>query len=364
MKTNNVKEKARILVLDDEENNLFSFKTAFRKQYLVDVALTPKEAFDFLESNSYQIIVSDQRMPEISGIDFLCEVKERFPQAIRILMTAFEEAKPIVKAINEGLIFYYVNKPWQETQLELVLQKALEKYNFDAKFETSNLALKKAYHELDRLVYSASHDLRGPLTSILGLSNLLIEEGINAKAEQYVSLIQESSNKLLTMLSSLQDFSILHKPMAEPENCNVKSQIEDVWNKVQEEEKVKNVKLYFTDYKVTNVCCNTLLLKLALHKILQNAVHFQGPNNTNASIEIRVENKSGILLIAVKDNGMGVKGIQVEQLFHMFFRGSEHSKGAGLGLYIAREAIEKLNGKISIHSEIGTEVTIEIPNLC
>jgi signal transduction histidine kinase len=166
------------------------------------------------------------------------------------------------------------------------------------------------------------------------------------------------------MLSSLQDFSILHKPMAEPENCNVKSQIEDVWNKVQEEEKVKNVKLYFTDYKVTNVYCNTLLLKLTLHKILQNAVHFQGPNNTNASIEIRVENKSGILLIAVKDNGMGVKGIQVEQLFHMFFRGSEHSKGAGLGLYIAREAIEKLNGKISIHSEIGTEVTIEIPNLC
>lgn len=364
MKTNNVNDKARILVLDDEENNLFSFKTAFRKQYNVDVALTPKEAFDFLENNRYQIIVSDQRMPEISGIDFLREVKERFPQAIRILMTAFEEAKPIVRAINEGLIFYYVNKPWQETQLELVLQKALEKYLSDEKFETNNRALKKAYFELDKLVYSASHDLRGPLTSILGLSNLLVEEGINAKAEQYVALIQESSNKLLTMLSSLQDFSILHKPLGEPQNCIIQTLVKDVWRKVEEDEKVKNVKLTLVERDNVSVCCNSFLLKLALQKVLQNAVHFQVPKNNDAHIEVDVEMKNNMLNIVVKDNGLGVKNVDVEQLFHMFFRGSEHSKGAGLGLYIAREAVEKLNGKITIHSEYGTEVKIEIPNIC
>lgn len=364
MKTNNVKEKARILVLDDEENNLFSFKTAFRKQFNVDVALTPKEAFDFLENNSYQIIVSDQRMPEISGIDFLREVKERFPQAIRILMTAFEEAKPIVKAINEGLIFYYVNKPWQETQLELVLQKAIEKYDSDAMFETSNMALKKAYHELDRLVYSASHDLRGPLTSILGLSNLLIEEDINAKAEQYVSLIQESSNKLLSMLSSLQDFSVLHKPQGESELIDIRNLVEDVWSQVQVEEKIQEIKISYTEKNPIQVCCNAKLLKLALHKVLQNAVHFQLPESKNIRIDVNVDFLEDSFKISVKDNGLGVKNINVEQLFHMFFRGSEHSKGAGLGLYIAREAIEKLGGKITIHSEEGTEVMIEIPNLC
>ncbi len=122
------KPKINVLYVDDEENNLFSFKATFRLKYKVFTAINGNDAMDIINNNDIQIIITDQRMPGMTGVEFLEKVIETHPNPMRILLTGYTDMSAVVEAVNKGKIFYYLNKPWSEKEIDDIIAKAYEIY--------------------------------------------------------------------------------------------------------------------------------------------------------------------------------------------------------------------------------------------
>ncbi|MES2558982.1 MAG: response regulator [Bacteroidota bacterium] len=121
--------KIKVLYVDDEENNLFSFKAAFRLNYQIYTAISGAKAVDILNENpDMEVILTDQRMPEMTGVEFLKSILPLHPDPVRILLTGYADLKASIDAVNEGKIFHYLSKPWDEDEVNMIILKAHEVY--------------------------------------------------------------------------------------------------------------------------------------------------------------------------------------------------------------------------------------------
>ncbi len=132
-----------ILYVDDELNNLVSFKAVFRIKYNVITAISGEEAVQVLRKNNINIIITDQRMPQMTGVEFLESILDEFPDAMRILLTGYADMNAVIDAVNKGKIFHYLSKPWNEEELDLTINRAFEVYKqkMDEKEMTYKLSL-------------------------------------------------------------------------------------------------------------------------------------------------------------------------------------------------------------------------------
>lgn len=119
-------ERIKVLYVDDEEGNLMAFRASFRREFDVHVCLNAAEALEWLEQHSVHVVISDQRMPGMSGSEFLAIVRNRWPKAVRLLLTGFSDIQAVVEAINLGGIHAYITKPWDPTDLKLRIEQAHE----------------------------------------------------------------------------------------------------------------------------------------------------------------------------------------------------------------------------------------------
>jgi response regulator RpfG family c-di-GMP phosphodiesterase len=142
-------DKIAILYVDDEENNLFSFKATFRIKYQVTTAISGDEALAILENKKINIIITDQRMPEMTGVEFLEKVLEKFPDPMRILLTGYADMAAVVDAVNKGKIFHYLAKPWNEEELDLTINRAYEKYLEKVELKEMNEKLEGSNDQLE-----------------------------------------------------------------------------------------------------------------------------------------------------------------------------------------------------------------------
>lgn len=134
----NQSEEIRVLYVDDEENNLIAFKASFRRLFKVFTAISAADAQDILVNNNIHILITDQRMPVTTGSEFLKQTVELFPDQIRILLTGFADIDALKDAVNNGKIYCYLQKPWNEDELRDTIYKAYESYK--AKVEKDELA--------------------------------------------------------------------------------------------------------------------------------------------------------------------------------------------------------------------------------
>jgi len=132
-----------ILYVDDESNNLVSFKAVFRIKYNVFTAISGEEAIKVLRNNNINIIITDQRMPQMTGVEFLESILTEFPDPIRILLTGYADMNAVIDAVNKGKIFHYLSKPWNEEELDMTITRAYEVYKqkMDEKEMTYKLSL-------------------------------------------------------------------------------------------------------------------------------------------------------------------------------------------------------------------------------
>ena len=121
-------KKINILYIDDEQNNLISFKATFRIKYNVFTAISGEEAKKVLENNPIDIIITDQRMPNMTGVEFLESILEKYPDPMRILLTGYADMNAVIDAINKGKIFHYLTKPWNEEELDMTIKRAYDVY--------------------------------------------------------------------------------------------------------------------------------------------------------------------------------------------------------------------------------------------
>jgi response regulator RpfG family c-di-GMP phosphodiesterase len=122
------KEKITILYVDDEINNLTSFKANYRRLYNIHTAISADEGYEILKTESVQVIITDQRMPKCTGIEFLERIIPEFPSPIRILLTGYADIGVVIDAINKGQVFRYLSKPWNDYELQNAIENAFEVY--------------------------------------------------------------------------------------------------------------------------------------------------------------------------------------------------------------------------------------------
>jgi signal transduction histidine kinase len=228
-----------------------------------------------------------------------------------------------------------------------------------------NEALLKVNAELDRFVYSASHDLRSPLASILGLINVAREDDEWNK-EEYLSLIEKSVKKLDSFISDIIDFSRNARLDVVPEKIDFETIINDILDDLRYIENFDRINKSISVELSADFFTDSKRLRMILSNVIANAIKHHLPLSDRENfITIRVWSESSNAVISVQDNGPGISKEHHENIFKMFFRASSRTSGSGLGLYIVQETIYKLGGKITVASNQGdgTTFTITLPNL-
>lgn len=115
-----------VVYVDDEVHNLNSFKATFRKEFNVFTAGSAVEALEIMKKNPVHIVITDQRMPEMTGVDFLIKVLEKYPDVMRVLLTGFTELTAVAEALSKGQVHYRMEKPWDEEQIRVVINAAYQ----------------------------------------------------------------------------------------------------------------------------------------------------------------------------------------------------------------------------------------------
>ncbi len=141
--------KPAILYVDDEENNLIAFRAAFRRSFTIYTAISTNAASEFLEKEDLRIIISDQRMPGQTGVEFFTKLKETHPEPIRILLTGYSDMEAVIDAINKGEVYRYLSKPWDAKFMKSILNQAIEIFNLRRENKQLLEELKRANAQLE-----------------------------------------------------------------------------------------------------------------------------------------------------------------------------------------------------------------------
>jgi serine phosphatase RsbU (regulator of sigma subunit) len=148
-----------ILYIDDEENNLISFKSTFRRDYHIHVASSGEEGLELMEKNNIQLVITDQRMPDMTGIEFLEQIVPLHPDCMRMIMTGYSDMEAVIQAINKGNIYRYVPKPWNREDLKITIDSALEVYNLKSQNKHLIDGLKEANQNLELKVMERTRQI-------------------------------------------------------------------------------------------------------------------------------------------------------------------------------------------------------------
>lgn len=252
---------------------------------------------------------------------------------------------------------------------QLIIDEELEGYMLVAK-DISHLmkatdALKEKNEQLERLFYRMSHDLKGPLASIQGMLELAkLVEVQSQDVETYLRHISSSADKLKHTLHGLMQLQFDENEVDRRQNITMRYLLESVIDGLNNYPGRRNTIIHLTANPKVTATTDTMVLENALRCIIENSIKFRKTNTSDSVIKISVRNYKGGVKIKVKDNGLGMDRAMQQRAFDMFFRGHGHAKGSGLGLYITKNAIEKLGGEIKLKSQpfLGTEVSIFLPN--
>lgn len=239
-----------------------------------------------------------------------------------------------------------------------MIKKLISSYK---KIEQKNLELITVNKELDRFVYSASHDLRSPITSLKGLIEIAISEENPEELKNYLNLMNQSLTRQDQFISDIIDYSRNKRLDSHNEVINLDEAIDEVIAQHKHIKEVNNIKIH-KQISVNEVYTDGLRLKIILNNLVSNAIKYSDNQKNSKFIKIKTAKVNNQLKIEVADNGIGIKEEVLDKVFDMFFA-TNTNLGSGLGLYITKEAVENLNGIISVNSIInkGTTFLVTIP---
>ncbi|HSI32575.1 MAG: ATP-binding protein [Phycisphaerae bacterium] len=388
------KKRHTILVVDDEADVVASVKDLLRLEYKVLGVTRAAEAMAVVEREPLDVVMTDQRMPEQSGVELLERVRERQPEATRLLFTGYADLKAVIDAINKGDVYRYITKPWDPDELLTIIREAcghhdllVERRTLLDEVQAKNAQLEKANADLQRadqlknaFIQVASHELRTPLTILTGVAHLAaMYPGSTGELGELLKRIQQAGtrmqhliNQIVTMLS-MQQFE--RKPAMSAHNLArlVRRAADDVRPFVVTR---RQTLLVDVPEELGDLTVDEEKIRDAVNHLLLNAVKFT-PDGGTITVGARrqgEDGRSGPARIWVSDTGVGMDAPSVSRVFDTFFTSfdvSHHSsghfeygkKGLGLGLSVVKAFVEMHGGSVAVASEPGqgTTFTITLP---
>ncbi len=397
------KEKYSILYVDDEEANLNVFKAAYKWDYKIHTAISGVHGLALLEQYPIDLVITDQRMPDMDGVTLLKQITARYPDIVKILLTGFSESEVIITAINECGIYRYISKPWDDTEMRLSLQNALEAYTLKQRNQHLIHALQQAKAELEQRVEErtaevrrqneeiaqqkekltlnyellmeamreknsiigiVAHDLQAPLRRISGLIELTKMVTEQSEQAQYHNLLQKEVSQGIRLVQNILFAEKLEEQTDEPvlEAVDL-SQV--IWTIVQKYEGMAAQKgLTVQLENVTNpifASASADYITRVLDNLVSNAVKFS-PNNGGGLIVVRLAKHNGQKAsIQVQDQGPGFSDEDKKKIFKRFQKLSAQPTGGesstGLGLSIVKTLVDKMNGELLVESAANAGAT-------
>lgn len=329
------------------------------------IAVNAIDAMDHLSSHpDIRVIFCDQRMPGKTGVQFFEEIRSHYPKPIRILLTGYADVDSVIDSINLGNVFRYVKKPWKDADILTAINEANKFYVSNSLLAVKNEELQKAYNELDKFSYSVTHDMRGPLLSILGAIEAAQNMPDPVEVKKMLLMMNDSVRNLDDFIQSIHDYYNLNRGELEIREIHF-AEI------VAEQTRIFN----FTPL-VCDIRFNTSIeqkevfrgdetsIKLILNNLISNAFKYQKKDSKEKLVDLKILVENGKAVMEVSDNGVGIDENHIGDIYNMFFRATSQEVGSGFGLYNVKAAVTKLNGKITVDSELnkGTRFKVIIQN--
>jgi signal transduction histidine kinase len=380
-------------------------KDLFRLDYKVLTATSAAEALDLLAREPVHVVMADQRMPQMTGVQFLARVKEQYPEVVRLLFTGYADVRSIIDAINQGHVWRYITKPWDPDELASVIREACERYDLvherNALLETlrqQNEHLERANADLLRanelkhaFIQVASHELRTPLTILQGMVRLAGQVPGNSDAlKNYLDRIERASRRLQHLVDQIVAMLVANRfeRVIDRKQTDMTMLLREAADDVRPFIELRHQQLavdvpsdlgtMVVEHSGLRDCVNHLLL---------NAIKFtpDGGRITLAASRAPAADRDGTgngttdggggLLIRVADTGEGMNPETCDRLFQPFFTGFDVSRhcsgvyehgrrGLGLGLAIVKNLVRLHGGTIDVQSVPGqgTTFTITLPD--
>jgi signal transduction histidine kinase len=379
-----------LLVVDDEPEVVHSVQDLLRPDYRVLGATRAEDGLRLLETELVHIVMSDQRMPEMTGVEFLSCLKSTHPDTVRLLFTAYADLSTVIDAINEGSVYRYIAKPWVPDELRVVLKQALEYHLLhlerkrlldevrlkNAQLEAANADLLRANDLKHAFIRVASHELRTPLTIVLGLADLA---GRAPEAppslRSWLAQIVQASGRLNDRVDQMVKLLLAERfeRSLQPRPTDLTGLLRGAVQVVSSFVPLRHQHLELTlaaDLGSVNV--ESEKLHDAVVQLLMNAIKFTPDEGTIRMLADRPAD--GSVRIEVSDTGMGMDAETRARLFEPFFTRADVShhrsgtfefdrRGMGLGLAVAKAFVEMHGGHIAADPNPGqgTRFTITLP---
>lgn len=207
--------------------------------------------------------------------------------------------------------------------------------------------------ELDRFVYSASHDLKAPLRSIMGIVSIARTETTDEVQQNYLNMIQRSASKLDNFINDLVNFSRNSRLEIKSEAIDFRTMVDEILEELSHMDNNTNLQVS-TEIKGSECKSDPSRMKIIFSNMISNAIKYQNRSKgVQPMLHISVHSTKTKTVLTFEDNGEGISKENQKKVFDMFYRASDQSYGSGLGLYIVAEVTKKLRGKIKLESEQG-----------
>jgi signal transduction histidine kinase len=358
--------KHSILCVDDEVDNVDALERLFRRKYNVLKATSAAEALSLLAKHPVTVIISDQRMPQKTGVELLAESIKSHPSAIRILLTGYTDIDSVISAINAGQIYRYVTKPWDPVDLSNAVDKAIERYEIGEELVEKNRALEAALDELrtldqakNQFMVLVNHELKTPLTSMLSFTDLLGESKLDADQARMLSRIKSAALRLQEMINDALEFVSAETSQMNldlrPVGARALLSQDSIPDVIAQVARSRNVTFEFSIENQT-LMADEKIIRNVFRRLTHNAAKFAD----NGSV-VRIDGHStpgGVYEVSVCNQGPVIDEKRIASLMKPFTLNENmlnHSVGTGLGLSISHAMLKLHSSALRLTSQ-GNEV--------
>lgn len=391
LKAKQHRKEHTILIVDDEEHNLLTLSDLLGEEYEVLTAQSGKDALGVINNcedpDRIHLIISDQRMPEMQGVDFLAKTIPILPKTIRMILTGFTDVEAMISSINEANIYRFVLKPFNQEDMLLTVRRALETYqlemdnlnlveklkesntNLEKKVEERTAELKKTLLDLeetnktkDKFFSIIAHDTSNMFTSLIAASQIL-EYQIDAHDKETISqigkTISQSSQRLYRLMENLLEWAKIQKGnmACNPKEFAVNSLVGECKDLVADAAQEKEIFIRNEIDDSLIVYADPNMFKMVLRNLLNNAIKFTFPRG---EVIIKSGTNGKLVSISVTDTGVGITEDDLKTIFridHGHTAGTRGEHGNGLGLILCKELVEKNGGTINATGATGEGAT-------
>ncbi len=363
-----------VVILDDELEILDVCGRLFEDEPFAFLATSDhKEAMRAIEAMDIKVILSDNRMPGILGVEFLRQVKEKRPDVIRVLFTGHADVQLAEDAINKGEVYRFLNKPFDLKQLLMLVREAIEKFDLlrnnqrlagsiqkrNEELEVLSVKLKNMYDVQKQFTYTVSHELRTPLAAIKSSIDILNTEmpgKLSDEQKMFITGAKSGIDRLARLINDVLDLAKLESGKMAMDLVSVPpaalvQEIVSMQGMVVQEKGLTLETEFGADLPV--ILVDKDRLAQVFSNLINNAMKFT--KEGKITISVSCEDKKN-MTFGVRDTGIGITKEDLPKLFKKFQQvggASQHVGGTGLGLAICKEIVEAHRGRIWVESEFG-----------